>query len=110
MKVLNSYASMTCHFRNLLAALVIFVIADGLLTQILINGGWAREGNPLLVPLVGTGSFIVIKVVGALISAFMLWHIYTQRPKLALRANSCLVVVYAGIVLWNLSILLFSLA
>lgn len=100
MKVLSAMSTI----RNLLTALAVFVIADGVITQLLIKGGLAHEGNPLLSPFVETGTFIVVKVAGALLSAFILWDMYQRRPKLALTASSCLVAVYAGIVSWNLSL------
>jgi hypothetical protein len=109
MKTIKSYFRGIHRIRNLLAALVILVISDGLITHALIKDGLAREANPFLVPLVGTGSFIVIKVVGALISALIIWDIYRHWPKLAVTSSSCLVAAYAGIVLWNLSIFFVSL-
>ena len=92
--------------KYLLALLVVFVFSDGLLTQFLINGGLAREGNPLLEPLVGENGFLVLKAVGALLCAFILWDIYRRYPRVAIIATWCFVVVYMGIVLWNSSILI----
>jgi len=108
-KAITSYFGGIRRMRDLLATLVILVISDGVITQFLIRGGLAREGNPLLEPLVGTGGFLVVKVAGALICALIMWDIYRQWPKLALTSCSCLVVAYAGIVLWNLSIFFVSL-
>ena len=89
--------------KYLLAILVILVILDGLLTRFLIDGGLAQEGNPLLQRLVGENVFIALKVVGALLCAFILWDIYKRFPKLAKVATWCCVVMYSGIVLWNSS-------
>ncbi len=94
--------------KYLLALLVIFVVLDGLLTQGLVNGGLAREGNPLLRPLVGEAGFIVLKVVGALLCAFILWDIYRRFPRVAIIATSCFVVAYGAIVLWNSSLFILS--
>ncbi len=94
--------------KYLLALLVIFVVLDGLLTQGLVNGGLAREGNPLLRPLVGEAGFIVLKVVGALLCAFILWDIYRRFPRVAIIATSCFVVAYGVIVLWNSSLFILS--
>ena len=49
--------------KILLGLLVVFVIADGLITQLLIRDGLAREGNPFLQPLVGEPGFIILKAV-----------------------------------------------
>ncbi len=90
--------------RYLLGFLVLLVIADGLLTQFLVNDGRAQEANPFLQPIVGDVGFLVLKVVGSLLCAIILWDIYRRYPRVAFIATSCFVVVYTGIVLWNLSI------
>jgi hypothetical protein len=84
------------------------VVADGLLTQFLIDGGLAREGNPFLQPLVGDVGFIILKVAGALLCAFILWDIYRRFPRVAVIATWCFVAGYGVIVLWNSSLLLLS--
>ena len=89
--------------KYLLSLLVIFVVSDGLVTNFLVNGGLAREGNPFLQPIVGDVGFILLKVVGALLCAFILWDVYRRYRKLALIATSCCVVFYAAIMIWNLS-------
>jgi len=94
--------------KYLIGLLVLFVTSDGLLTHFLVKDGLAREGNPFLQPIVGSAGFIVIKVVGVLLCAAILWDIYRHFPKLALVSASCFVVIYAVIVLWNLS--LFAMA
>ena len=90
--------------KYLLGLLIIFVILDGVLTQFLVNGGLAREGNPFLQPLVGSVGFLILKAAGVLICAFILWDIYRRFPKVAVTAAWCFVVAYAGIVLWNSSL------
>ena len=92
--------------KYLLSILVIFVVLDGLLTRFLIDGELAREGNPLLQSIVGENVFIILKVVGALLCAFILWDIYKRFPRLARVATWCCVVFYGGIVLWNTSFFL----
>lgn len=87
-----------------LASLILLVVLDGVITNVVVDGGLAREGNPFLVPLVGGGSFLVLKALGALFCALVLWDIYRHRPKMALTSTSCLVVAYTGIVFWNLAV------
>jgi hypothetical protein len=94
--------------KYLLGLLVVFVVSDGLLTRFLIDGGLAREGNPLLQPLVGETGFLVLKVAGALLCAFILWDIYRRFPKVATIATWCFVVVYGAILLWNSSIFILA--
>ena len=101
MKTVKSFFTEIRGMRYLLGALTTLVILDGLISHLLIKNGLAREANPFLATLVGGGNFLVIKVVGALLCAFILWDIYKHRPKLAVISSFCFTVVYAGIVLWN---------
>jgi len=94
------------RMKALLGTLIAFVILDGLLTEFLIRRGMAREVNPFLQPLVGDIGFIILKVVGALLVAFILWDIYRRFPRVAVIATWVAVVGYFGIVLWNASLFL----
>lgn len=90
--------------KYLLGLLVALVILDGVLTQFLVDGGLAREGNPFLQPLVGEAGFIALKAAGALLCAFILWDVYKRLPKVAIIATWCFVAAYGVIVLWNSSV------
>ncbi len=94
--------------KYLLATLVAFVILDGLLTELLLDGGMAREGNPFLQPLVGDVGFMVLKVAGSLLCALILWDIYKRFPRVAVIATWIAVVGYAIIVVWNSSLFLLT--
>ena len=94
--------------KYLLGLLVILVVSDGLLTHFLVDGGLAREGNPFLEPLVGEAGFLVLKVVGALLCAFILWDVYKRFPRVALIVTWCALVVYGVIVVWNSSLFILS--
>jgi hypothetical protein len=85
--------------------MVFLVIADGWLTNILIKYGIAHEWNPFLQSLAGKGGLVLAKIFGAVVCAFVLWDIYKHWPKLALISAYSLTAVYAGIVLWNLTLL-----
>ena len=87
--------------KYLLGLLVFFVISDGLLTQFIVKGGMGREGNPFLQPIVGEIGFILLKVAGALLCAYLLWDIYRRYPRVAIVATWCFVVAYGAILLWN---------
>ena len=103
MKAIKRYFSgIHGRMRCLLGALIALVISDGLISYFLVRHGLAREGNPFLQTLVGEQSFLIIKVVGALLCAFILWDIYKRRSKMALISSLCFVGFYAGIVSWNL--------
>jgi hypothetical protein len=94
--------------KYLLGVLVSFVVLDGLVTEFLINGGLAREGNPFLEPLVGDIGFMILKVAGSLLCAFILWDIYRRFPRVAVVATWIAVAGYGGIIIWNTSLFLLS--
>ena len=94
--------------KYLLGALIAFVVMDGVLTEFLIDGGRAREGNPLLEPLVGEVGFMMVKTVGALLCAFILWDVYRRFPRVGVIATWVAVAAYAAIILWNSSLFLLS--
>ena len=90
--------------KYLLGLLVFFVILDGVLTRLLLDGGLAREGNPLLQPIVEGDGFLLLKAAGALVCAFILWDISRHHPRVARVATWCAVVAYGMIVVWNSSL------
>jgi hypothetical protein len=94
--------------KILLGTLIFFVILDGLLTELLISRGSVREVNPFLQPLVGDIGFMVLKVVGALLCALILWDIYRRFSRLATIATWIAVVGYGVIVAWNISLFLIA--
>lgn len=92
------------RIRHLLVALIALVIADGVITHFLVKRGIAQEVNPFLRDLVGNQNFLVVKVVGVLVAAFILWDIYKRWPRAAVISSWCFVGLYAGIITWNLSV------
>ena len=94
--------------KYLLGLLIGLEISDGVVTQFLVEGGLAREGNPFLRSIVGEANFMVLKVVGAILCVLILWDIYKRFPKVALISTSCFVMAYGAIVLWNLGLFLTS--
>jgi hypothetical protein len=94
------------RMKYLLGVLVSFVILDGLVTEILVGGGQAREGNPLLEPLVGNIGFMALKVAGSLLCTLILWDVYRRFPRVGVGATWCFVAAYALILAWNSSIFL----
>ncbi len=90
----------------LLGALVALVTLDGVLTEFLVGSGAARELNPFLEPLIGEFGFMVLKVAGALLCAFILWDVHRRYPRLGIIATWVAVAGYAVIVLWNTSLIL----
>ena len=89
--------------KYLLGLLITFEILDGVLTHFLVEDGLAREGNPFLMPLVGETNFLILKVVGVLLCALILWDVYKRYPRVALVTTACFTTFYFVIVLWNVS-------
>jgi hypothetical protein len=87
----------------LLISLVILVILDGVITQYLVPNGKGNEANPFLASLVGQPIFIILKVVGALVCAIILWDVHRRFQRVGLIAAWIAVIVYSGIVIWNAS-------
>jgi hypothetical protein len=94
--------------KYLLVALVALVVLDGILTEYLVGGGLARESNPILEPLVGGTGFMLLKIIGSLVCAFILWDIYRHFPKMAVIAAWVFTIGYALIVIWNTSLFLIG--
>jgi len=91
-----------------LALLVLFIIMDALLTQYFVPSGKVNEANTFIAPLVGQPGFMIIKTVGALICAVLLWDVHRRFPKLGRIATWIAVVGYGAIVLWNASLVLLA--
>jgi len=94
--------------KYLLGFLAGFTVLDGLLTYFLVRHGLGREGNPLLLPLLGDDSFLAIKLVGTILCVLILWDVYKRFPRIALIFTSFFVVFYAAIVIWNLGLFLVA--
>jgi hypothetical protein len=92
----------------LLIVLICLVVTDGLLTEYLIDGGGVREGNPFLEPLVGETGFMLLKVFGSLLCAFVLFDIHRRYPKTAMITTWIAVVGYFAVVLWNTSLIFLN--
>lgn len=92
--------------KLLLAILSILVIADGVVTNILVEAGIAREVNPLMQPFAGSGSLILVKLAGAMVCSVILLDIYRRYPGFGRLATACLAGLYGLIVIWNLGMLL----
>jgi hypothetical protein len=94
--------------RYVLCVLFGIIVADGLISQFLVTGGYGSEGNPLLMSWVGGQSFLVIKIAGAFLVTLFLWLKYNARPKLVYTVAVVALGFYTAIVYWNLFVFLFT--
>ena len=92
------------RIRCLLGTVFALVVADGLISSFLVTHGLRREWNPYLQTLVIDDNFLLIKVAGALLCTLILWDIYKKRPKMATISTLCIVVLYTGLLYWNLGV------
>ena len=56
--------------RYTLYTLFCVVVADGLITQFLVTGGYGEEVNPFTSACISHGGFLAIKVSGAFLATF----------------------------------------
>ena len=82
------------------------IIADGLLTNFLVTNGYGLELNPFLKDWVGKDIFLAMKVSGAFLAILILWIKYNWKPKLIYGITTAFLVLYTGIVFWNLFVFL----
>ena len=101
LKTINIHCIGKHRIRNLLATLFALVVADGLITNFLLAQGMGIELNPLLNIFMAQGNFLMLKVLGALLSIFILWNLYRKEPHISAFVIVGLVIVYTGIVYWN---------
>jgi hypothetical protein len=78
------------------------------LTNILIQKGVAHESNPFLVGIAGETRLIVLKILGVLLAALILWDISRRHPRIAFWTSSAFLLIYCGIVGWNSHLLIRS--
>lgn len=102
------FSTSPARMKRLIAFLTVLVIADGFVTEFMVGNGFGREGNPFLEGIVGEPVFILLKIAGALLVAFLLWDMYKRWPKAAVMGASAMTFCYSVIVLWNLCVPLFS--
>jgi hypothetical protein len=88
--------------------LILLVVADGVVTNILIKKDLAWEGNPFLQGVAGGYGLIIVKVVGVLVAAGILWDVHRRNPRVAFWISLAFVLVYAAIVVWNVRILILG--
>jgi hypothetical protein len=88
--------------RYLIGLLVCMVVADGLISNNIVSNSLGFEGNLIIESIVGQASFVLLKVVAALISASILWRVFKKHPRLGLVTIILFVSVYTAILWWNL--------
>jgi len=94
--------------RYTLYVLFGIIVADGLITQFLVTGGYGLEINPFLTSWVGGESFLGIKISAAFLATLLLWTKYNARPRPVYTITVVALGFYTIIVYWNLFVFLFT--
>ena len=92
------------RIKLVLLTLVTLVAADGIISQFLVRYGLGSEGNPFLQDYIGSDSFLLVKLLAACFCGLVLWDISKSRPKLSFVTSVCFVIVYTGVIFWNLGV------
>ena len=104
----HRFSTSPARMKRLIGLLTVLVVADGFVTEFMVGNGFGREGNPFLEGLVGERLFIILKIVGALLVAFLLWDMYKRWPRVTVIGAAGMAFCYSVVVLWNLCIPFFS--
>jgi hypothetical protein len=89
------------HMIFLLLLMAQFQLWDGVITQVFVKGGLAREGNALVSNLVYGGDFLAVKIVSVAVLALALWLIFKRFPRLAITTTASIAIFYLGVITWN---------
>jgi hypothetical protein len=111
MKALKVPKSLHIESRTVRYALCVLfgiIVADGLISQFLVTGGYGSEANPLLTAWVGRESFLAIKISGAFLATSLLWIKYDVKPRLVYTITVIALAFYITIVCWNMFVFLLT--
>jgi Domain of unknown function (DUF5658) len=89
------------YFYLLLTILVVLVVADGLITRFIINNRLGAEANVFLQSWVQSDSILIIKLVGSVLAALILWRLYLRNHKTGWILTSFFASAYFLIIIWN---------
>jgi Domain of unknown function (DUF5658) len=82
LKVPKSFRIESRTVRYTLYTLFCVAVADGLITQFLVTGGYGQQANPFMRAWISHGGFLAIKVSGAFLATSLLWIKYNAKPRL----------------------------
>jgi hypothetical protein len=94
--------------RILLGALFCLSVADGIITRFIITEGLGSEGNFWLSGLASSDALIAVKIVGTLLSVYLLWVLHYRRPRLIIGVTIALVCWYTLVVFWNIFVVVMG--
>jgi hypothetical protein len=83
-------------------------ILDGIITHWAVTKGIVREGNPLIIHVAIDWSFVLVKSIGAVLSAMTLIILYKYFPRLSLISATIISFFYVAVLAWNSGIIFIS--
>jgi hypothetical protein len=91
-------------FSLMLIFLAALILADGVVTRVLATHKLGVEVNPFLKAWFNSNLLLVIKLVVATITLFILWFLYKTRPIITTIMTFILIGLYLLVIVWNLMI------
>jgi hypothetical protein len=85
----------------LLALLGGLQVSDGVMTDLLVRSNVVQEGNKFMEPFVRDGSFLILKIIGAIACIAVLKLLSKRFSRAAFLAGSLAAAFYCGIIAWN---------
>jgi hypothetical protein len=92
--------------KKIVSSIVTVGGVDCFSTRYFVSQGLASEGNPVMAPIVGDWTFIVLKLVGTAIAGFLLWRIYNRHKKVGLASLFVALASYTYIIVHNFQVAL----
>ena len=104
--VIHRMKWLTARTQFLLVAgcMVVLQAVDGAITTAVVNTGWARETNPILVGVGDQSWFWLAKLlVTAIVLGVLYWRMHGEERHYTRAAKwlAILCLIYVGIVAWN---------
>jgi Domain of unknown function (DUF5658) len=84
-------------------------IIDGVVTYWAVNQGLISEGNHLIAQMAGNWNFVLLKVLGAILSGFILLKLSEHFPKISMAAAGSIALLYGGVLVWNANMIIHVL-
>ena len=99
-------------YRKIKQIIIFFCILemlDALITYFAVNAGLVLEGNQLIAHIAGSWIFVLIKIIGAILSGFIIKILYDYFPKSSLATAISIAAFYGIVLAWNASMIINNL-
>jgi hypothetical protein len=89
------------HLRLLWGSLFALIMADGIITELAIDNSVGYEANPFLTDMLGSMSFFLFKLLGAIVVILFLRNVSIKHYRVGIVSSCIAVLLYTVIVFWN---------